>query len=211
MHIYTSQVMHPAFPINNQGPNVGPAAPTTTTEDPELAMAISASLQSSSVARPTAPATHVSSGSTPSAGSGDTTPHNKKTEKWETHDVGASSSASTSYHPHTDNNAYAQIVPTAPPLPDIVDDGPIRYPSIDYTPYDLFETTPAATMGEKDKMEGDSSKCVVCLDQPVEGACIPCGHMAGCMSCLIEIKGKNWGCPGCRSNIDQVLRIYRVW
>ncbi|PWA55815.1 Ankyrin repeat-containing protein [Artemisia annua] len=187
------QVMHSAFPFNNQGPNVGPAAQTTTTEDPELAMAISASLQSSSVARPTAPATQVSSGSTPSAGSGDTTPHNKKTEKWETHDVGASSSASTSYHPNTDSNAYAQIVPTAPsnitpslipsapPLPDIVDDGPIRYPSIDYTPSDLSETTPAAMTGEKHKMEGDSSSCVICLDAPVEGACIPCGHMAGCM------------------------------
>ena len=97
--------MHPAFPINNQGPNVGPAAPTTTTEDPELAMAIiSASLQSSSVARPTAPATHVSSGSTPSAGSGDTTPHNKKTENWETHDVGASSSASTCQNKQVDDN-----------------------------------------------------------------------------------------------------------
>ncbi|PWA55813.1 Ankyrin repeat-containing protein [Artemisia annua] len=216
------QVMHSAFPFNNQGPNVGPAAQTTTTEDPELAMAISASLQSSSVARPTAPATQVSSGSTPSAGSGDTTPHNKKTEKWETHDVGASSSASTSYHPNTDSNAYAQIVPTAPsnitpslipsapPLPDIVDDGPIRYPSIDYTPSDLSETTPAAMTGEKHKMEGDSSSCVICLDAPVEGACIPCGHMAGCMSCLTEIKGKNWGCPVCRTKIDQVIRLYAV-
>ena len=102
--------MHPAFPINNQGPNVGPAAPTTTTEDPELAMAIiSASLQSSSVARPTAPATHVSSGSTPSAGSGDTTPHNKKTEKWETHDVGASSSASTCQNKPVDENKLGKV------------------------------------------------------------------------------------------------------
>ncbi|XP_058211767.1 putative E3 ubiquitin-protein ligase XBAT35 [Rhododendron vialii] len=35
-----------------------------------------------------------------------------------------------------------------------------------------------------------SSLCLICLDAPVEGACIPCGHMVGCMSCLNEIKDK---------------------
>ncbi|XP_058211769.1 putative E3 ubiquitin-protein ligase XBAT34 [Rhododendron vialii] len=50
---------------------------------------------------------------------------------------------------------------------------------------------------------GASSLCVICLDAPVEGACIPCGHMVGCMSCLNEIKGKKWSCPVCRTKITE--------
>ncbi|KAF7145783.1 hypothetical protein RHSIM_Rhsim04G0179100 [Rhododendron simsii] len=55
-----------------------------------------------------------------------------------------------------------------------------------------------------------SSMCVICLDALVEGACIPCGHMVGCISCLNEIKGKKWSCPVCRTKITQVIRIYTV-
>ncbi|XP_051128107.1 putative E3 ubiquitin-protein ligase XBAT35 [Andrographis paniculata] len=54
----------------------------------------------------------------------------------------------------------------------------------------------------------ENSSCTICLDAAVEGACIPCGHMVGCMSCLKEIQGKMFGCPVCRSRIDQVVRIY---
>lgn len=94
------------------------------------------------------------------------------------------------------------MVPSAPPLSDMVDDdGPIHYPSIDSV----------SAPSEKGKeSNNDSSTCVICLDAPVEGACIPCGHMAGCMSCLTEVKGKNWGCPVCRAKIDQVVRLYAV-
>ncbi|KAG5554312.1 hypothetical protein RHGRI_011988 [Rhododendron griersonianum] len=64
---------------------------------------------------------------------------------------------------------------------------------------------PSAPPSENAILDGGaSSSCVICLDAPVEGACIPCGHMAGCMSCLNEIEGKNWGCPMCRTKINQV-------
>jgi hypothetical protein len=58
--------------------------------------------------------------------------------------------------------------------------------------------------------KGGASQCVVCWDAPAEGVCIPCGHMAGCMNCLSEIKAKNWGCPVCRATIQQVIRVYAV-
>ncbi|KAJ0775603.1 putative transcription factor C2H2 family [Helianthus annuus] len=211
---YISQVTHSAFPFNNQASVVGP--PQTTPEDPELALAITASLQSSSAVGPTAPNTyHGSSSSTPSGSTNPTThniDNNKKTQ-CEIEDVGTSS-APISYHPHSDTNTYSQIVPTAPmnidapsapPLPDIVDDGPIHYPSIDSTDIDLSEKE-----NNNNNNNNDSSSCVICLDAPVEGACIPCGHMAGCMTCLNEIKSKNWGCPVCRTKIDQVIRLYAV-
>lgn len=209
--------MHPSFPFNNQVPNIGAPAQTTA-EDPELAMAITASLQSDSAVRPTAPNTHPPSSST--------TPSTQNSEngkkKWENYEAGTSSTT-TDYHPNTDTNTYSQIVPTAPinaitpssipsapPMPDMVDDdGPIHYPSIDSssTPINLSETGPC---DENEKSNNDSSSCVICLDSPVEGACIPCGHMAGCMICLNEIKAKNWGCPVCRTKIDQVVRLYAV-
>jgi len=104
-------------------------------------------------------------------------------------------------------------VPSAPPIVDeLIEDCPIHYPSIDSNPLDFsslpLENLPENT-GEK-KEDGGSSSCVICLDAPVEGACIPCGHMVGCMSCLKEIKAKEWGCPMCRATINQVVRLYAV-
>lgn len=77
--------------------------------------------------------------------------------------------------------------PSAPPLLDAT----ICYPS--------FETD--------DKTGGT---CVVCWDAPAEGVCIPCGHLAGCMNCLMEVKSKRWGCPICRGPIEQVIKVYAV-
>ncbi|XP_071732480.1 putative E3 ubiquitin-protein ligase XBAT35 isoform X2 [Rutidosis leptorrhynchoides] len=209
------QVVRPAFPFNNQDSIVVPAAQTAT-EDPASAQAITMSIQSGSVVGPAVPDTYTSSGSTsPASQNSETSAYDKKSG-CEINDVGTSSTQ-ISYHPNTDSNTYSQIVPTAPvnqvapslipsapPIPDMEYDGPIHYPSIDSEPIDLADT------GEKEKNKSDSSSCVICLDAPAEGACIPCGHMAGCMSCLNEIKGKNWGCPVCRTKIDQVVRLYAV-
>eukprot|EP00250_Pteridium_aquilinum_P015995 c22879_g1_i1 orf=338-1873(-) len=52
--------------------------------------------------------------------------------------------------------------------------------------------------------------CVVCWDAPAEGACIPCGHLAGCMNCLTKVQSKRWGCPVCRGIIEQVIKVYAV-
>ncbi|KAH7669817.1 putative E3 ubiquitin ligase protein [Dioscorea alata] len=113
-------------------------------------------------------------------------------------------------------SASPSATPSAPPVPDDeFYNGPIQYPSIDSTPVNL--TVPpldiqSGKQGAKDSSTGNDSSgsCVICLDAPVEGACIPCGHMAGCMSCLKEIKAKKWGCPVCRAKIDQVIRLYAV-
>ncbi|WCJ24055.1 hypothetical protein M5689_006041 [Euphorbia peplus] len=107
-----------------------------------------------------------------------------------------------------------ESVPSAPPIIDeMLEDGPVEYPSIDATPVDMTslpEENLLAGSSGKEKEDGESSTCVICLDAPVEGACIPCGHMAGCMSCLKEVKAKKWGCPVCRAKIDQVVRLYAV-
>lgn len=95
--------------------------------------------------------------------------------------------------------------PSAPPLPvDALEEGPIHYPVIDEGTVDLSVTSDEA------KGQADESCCVICWEAPIEGACIPCGHMAGCMSCLSEIKSKKGVCPVCRDKIDQVIRLYAV-
>ncbi|CAI9262214.1 unnamed protein product [Lactuca saligna] len=114
---------------------------------------------------------------------------NKEKSQWQNNDAGTSRN-SVNYPPPT--------VSSAPPISDIMDDDLVHYISTD------------STLIEKEKENKDSSTCVICLDAPIEGVCIPCGHMAGCMSCLDEVKGKNCGYPVCRTKIDQVVRGYAV-
>nr|XP_023907518.1 putative E3 ubiquitin-protein ligase XBAT35 [Quercus suber]XP_023907519.1 putative E3 ubiquitin-protein ligase XBAT35 [Quercus suber]XP_023907520.1 putative E3 ubiquitin-protein ligase XBAT35 [Quercus suber]POF16970.1 isoform 2 of putative e3 ubiquitin-protein ligase xbat35 [Quercus suber] len=88
-------------------------------------------------------------------------------------------------HAQTSDN----ISPSAPPIPEDLDGASV-------------------TNDMKDK--GSSSSCAICFEAPIEGACIPCGHMAGCMACLNEIKAKKGDCPVCRGKINQVVRLYAV-
>lgn len=102
--------------------------------------------------------------------------------------------------------------PSAPPIADEIPvDGPVHYPSIDLSPVDISSPVVENLCKDEGKnASGNSSSCVICLDAPAEGACIPCGHVAGCMSCLNEVKTKKWGCPVCRAKIDQIIKLYHV-
>ncbi|KAF0700139.1 Aste57867_9327 [Aphanomyces stellatus] len=51
--------------------------------------------------------------------------------------------------------------------------------------------------------------CVVCLDKPMEGVCVPCGHRAVCMTCAATLVAHPSNkCPICRADIRQVIRMY---
>ncbi|KAK8951882.1 putative E3 ubiquitin-protein ligase XBOS34 [Platanthera zijinensis] len=111
----------------------------------------------------------------------------------------------------------AASVPSAPPLStEMMYGDAIRYPCIDSSPVNLTVTPfeSHALSGSETEKDGSGnasgSTCVICLDKPVEGACIPCGHMVGCMSCLKEINEKKGECPVCRTKIHQILRLYAV-
>ncbi|KAI8004735.1 putative E3 ubiquitin-protein ligase XBAT35 [Camellia lanceoleosa] len=208
------QVMHQNFPFNNQAPAVPTTAPSSSAEDIELAMAINASIQSAMEAMPPFVDANHSSGANASSSS-----HSA----CEIHEVGSSGNSTQQIQNLSDIPAVVQTtveipapasLPSVPPIKNaIINDGPVHYPSVDFSPVDLsspvVENLPAMEDGRKEDTAASSS-CVICLDAAVEGACIPCGHMAGCMSCLNEIKTKKWGCPVCRANIDQVIRLYAV-
>uniref|UniRef100_A0A1J3DF44 Putative E3 ubiquitin-protein ligase XBAT34 n=1 Tax=Noccaea caerulescens TaxID=107243 RepID=A0A1J3DF44_NOCCA len=76
-----------------------------------------------------------------------------------------------------------------------VHDGSIHYPS---------------GKCENKEDSGGYGECVICVDASSEAVCVPCGHVAGCVSCLKEIRNKKLGCPVCRANIDQVIKLYHV-
>ncbi|KAK9993429.1 hypothetical protein SO802_023132 [Lithocarpus litseifolius] len=94
-------------------------------------------------------------------------------------------SGSPTQHAQTSDN----VSPSAPPIPEDLD---------------------GASVTNDVKDEGSSSSCAICFVAPTEGACIPCGHMAGCMACLNEIKAKKGVCPVCRGKINRVVRLYAV-
>ncbi|KAG6759230.1 hypothetical protein POTOM_035702 [Populus tomentosa] len=227
------QVMHPPeFLSRSQNLAVRATAPPSD-EDPEIAKAVNAPIQSAMAEQPIFD-THSSTGASSSsswncpvnAGGQDATdvpaapPPKTTSSGWAPYE-GVSSGSSTQQTKIL-NSSVADVqtatdaqnsVPSAPPIVDeLIEDGPIHYPSIDSSPLDIsslpLENLPENT-GEK-KEDGGSASCVICLDAPVEGACIPCGHMVGCMSCLKEIKAKEWGCPVCRATINQVVRLYAV-
>ncbi|KAJ4833004.1 hypothetical protein Tsubulata_001681 [Turnera subulata] len=219
----------PAFLHNSQTLTVQATAPPPA-EDLELEMAINASIQSA-MAESQAFGSHPSAGSIASTSWNNSVnsghqgalnetvkPQTSTSDKGKVSEAGPSSHSAHQFQiqgcniPATQTENQASI-PSAPPiLNEVVDDGPIHYPPIDSSPIDLSSSaveTSTPGMDEK-KEDGRSSSCVICLDAPVEGACIPCGHMAGCMSCLNEIKSKKWGCPVCRAKIDQIIRLYAV-
>ncbi|XAR57433.1 hypothetical protein NMG60_11025576 [Bertholletia excelsa] len=224
------QVVHPNFPFNTTAASATavPATAPSSAEDMELAMAINASIQSAMEARP--PYVDADLGSrahaSSSSNNGGSTSSGPVSTKASHNSCKIQGDGPSSQHlqNQTEITSIVQTTPESPPssssLPSappienaVIDDGPIHYPSIDSSPIDLSSSIVENLPAKPDERIEDgsaSSSCVICLDAPVEGACIPCGHMAGCMSCLNEVKGKKWGCPVCRAKIDQVIRLYAV-
>ncbi|GMI70407.1 XB3 ortholog 5 in Arabidopsis thaliana [Hibiscus trionum] len=215
-------------------PPTAPAIAPPDAEDLELAMAINASIQSVIAETPnfdfhsgneaSSSTIWANSASTStlggSAGPIEFPPSKASSSEWTMTEAGSSSNTTTSTKVHDINISTtlmgvqtADSVPTAPPATDeIVEDAPIQYPSIDSTPISTPSSKAENLPANADQTKEDvgPSSCTICLDAPSEAACVPCGHVAGCMSCLNEIKAKKWGCPVCRAKIEQVIKLYRV-
>lgn len=202
---------------------VPPTAPPAA-EDPELAMAINASIQYTIHERPPFPDAHPNFEASSSSGVKNSSMHgflgtpNPNTSDIDSVHEAEQGGNSQHVQIHDNDNVSAghttsglDLNPSAPPIGDEIPiDGPIHYPSIDLSPVEVSSpVVEKLPKGEQDA-GGSGSSCVICLDAPAEGACIPCGHVAGCMSCLNEVKTKQWGCPVCRAKIDQVIKLYHV-
>lgn len=60
----------------------------------------------------------------------------------------------------------------------------------------------AAGGGQKE----EQTLCVICLDEPVTNACLPCMHMCVCGECGPRLRGRD--CPICRSRVREVRRVF---
>ncbi|KAJ8535690.1 hypothetical protein K7X08_023410 [Anisodus acutangulus] len=109
------------------------------------------------------------------------------------------------------NPAFDFVAPSAPPAPEEVED--VHYPVIDLNPLHLSNPPverPTTCVTTQKENEHEPSLCIICWEASVEGACVPCGHMVGCMQCLNQIKSEKGECPVCRVKIDQVIKLYSV-
>ncbi|XP_055830530.1 putative E3 ubiquitin-protein ligase XBAT35 [Solanum dulcamara] len=107
--------------------------------------------------------------------------------------------------------AFDFAAPSAPPVPEEVEG--FHYPVIDLSPLHLsnppVEQKTAFVTTQKENAH-EPALCIICWEASVEGACVPCGHMVGCMQCLNQIKSKKGECPVCRVKIDMVIKLYSV-
>ncbi|KAK8338586.1 hypothetical protein V6Z12_A09G261400 [Gossypium hirsutum] len=176
------QARIPEF-LHNSQPPAAPATARPNAEDLELAMAIHASIQSAILETSIV---DLHSGNIVSAS--DDWGSSSSTSEWTM--IQASSSTISTEVIEIHNNDISAVpptsIPSAPPATkEVVEDSPIQYQSIG----PLF---------------------TICMDAPSEAACGPCGHVAGCMHCLNEIKAKKWGCPVCRAKIQQVIIVFDI-
>ncbi|GAB2265981.1 hypothetical protein Dimus_001012 [Dionaea muscipula] len=215
------QVAHSAFPFNTLTP-VFPATAPPVAEDVELAMAINASIQSAMQEgipighpeQPSGPSPPVMVGSSSGIihqGTFDSLsiPPKESSSQWQAHEAGPNGAAASEviHSPIP----VPTLVPSAPIIVDgVMDSDLVHYPSVDSSAFNMSEPAVDYLSAVEAGSKVGESSCVICLDALVEAACVPCGHMVGCMSCLNEVKAKNWGCPICRTKIDQVIRVYAV-
>lgn len=65
---------------------------------------------------------------------------------------------------------------------------------------------------DKEELEEDKEKCVVCLTNKPICIAYPCNHVCACVFCAITLcKGKKRGevtCPKCRENIKSLTRTF---
>lgn len=211
---------NPAF-LHNNIRTVPPTAPPAA-EDLEIAAAIRASIQSAMQERPPPADVQLNSEASSSVGVNTSkhgllgAPNPNTSGNLPVHEDGPGSTLSQRDHIH-DNGSVSlsssclNSIPSAPPIEvETPLDDPVHYPSIDLSPVDISSPAVENSPEEEKGAVVSGSSCVICLDAPAEGACIPCGHVAGCMPCLNEVKAKRWGCPVCRAKIDQVIKIYHV-
>ncbi|XP_065931329.1 putative inhibitor of apoptosis isoform X2 [Magallana gigas] len=68
-------------------------------------------------------------------------------------------------------------------------------------------TASSASTSEGQDQGQDTDVCKICMEDEnkIECAFVECGHMLACRSCASKLKS----CPVCRSEIQQVLKLYK--
>lgn len=54
-----------------------------------------------------------------------------------------------------------------------------------------------------------ANECAVCMDNPIDIVCIPCGHLILCSSCANRIQQAEKRCPTCREPVTKFQKVWR--
>lgn len=75
---------------------------------------------------------------------------------------------------------------------------------------DTHEEQPLPPRRRPDEQTEDNQPdlCGICDVAPRNGICTPCGHQAGCTSCLQHIMHSSQACPMCQAPVRSVLKVY---
>ncbi|KAI3996295.1 hypothetical protein MKX01_026763 [Papaver californicum] len=73
-------------------------------------------------------------------------------------------------------------------------DAPTDVIPIDMSTATTTDRKPAKAGAVTDDID-DTTSCIICFEAPREGACIPCGHMAGCVSLFERNQNEEMGLP----------------
>lgn len=53
--------------------------------------------------------------------------------------------------------------------------------------------------------------CIICYDAVRCAVCVPCGHVAMCLSCARKVKSASRRvCPVCRARVSDIIKIFHV-
>jgi hypothetical protein len=50
--------------------------------------------------------------------------------------------------------------------------------------------------------------CAICMDQPRDSLLCPCHHLVTCNNCAKSLLSRRDGCPICRKEISEIIRVY---
>ncbi|KAJ0406912.1 hypothetical protein P43SY_001763 [Pythium insidiosum] len=82
----------------------------------------------------------------------------------------------------------------------------------DETPAAIVPVSPpwvqSHSSASDDSTASSRSECVICMDASRDAICVPCGHLAGCFSCLSRHADQEKSCPICRGAVHTVVKVY---
>lgn len=73
------------------------------------------------------------------------------------------------------------------------------------------EQHPSPLQGGADPSQTQITTCCVCLAEPAEQVCVPCGHRTTCTACMQRIRASSQPrCPLCREPIREAVRLFNA-
>lgn len=105
-----------------------------------------------------------------------------------------------SSHPAPMSRSISQPATMVPPSPST--------PQFTNPPMSMPATP--SSINENPMADNEVNECNVCYERPVNAVLYTCGHMCMCFECAQVVKNERNGlCPICRSEIKDVIKIYR--